>query len=397
MENASRKSALVKGIGSVGLVLALAACSSPAEAGGSDDPILIGIPVGLTGANSVIAPGVVQASELAAKEINEAGGVLGRQIELKIYDDQSGAAGALKAFTAATQNDKVTGIVGMETTAARNAGQPVAAQTNTPYIYTSSYEGAACASNLFINGSVPTQSVDPLVEWIGENIGATKYALIASDYAFGRETGAYLEEVVAAAGSEMVSMQYNPMDSGDWTSILNQIQRAQPDVVVSILAGGTPSVTLTKQWTEMGITIPHYSLGIDEETATTVGANAAGIRYPAAYFTGSDSPENKAFLAALEEEFGSEAHTPNQLTVPQYEGVHLMAKAIEKAGSTDPDAILEAIPTVAYDGPSGTVQINEQHHAALAMYLGEVQQDGTTVVIDDFGMVSPGAQCPDLS
>lgn len=389
----------IAGLAVLGLTLSIAACGSGGNAAGDsgDGPVVIAIPVGLTGANSVIAPGVVQASELAAKEINDSGGILGgRKIKLKIYDDQSGAAGALKAFTAATRADKVVGIVGMETTAARNAGQPVAAQTNTPYVYTSSYEGKACADNLYINGSVPEQSIDPLVDYIGENLEAKRWAIVASDYAFGRGTSDYLKKALAKTGSEVVAEQYQPMDSGDWTSILQKVQSADPDVVVSILAGGTPSVTLTKQWKQAGLNVPHYSLGIDEETAQTIGSDAAGVRYSSVYFTTNESQKNAEFLAALKAEYGSDAHTPNALTVPQYEGVHLMANAIDEAGSTDPKAILKALPNVSFDGPSGTVQIDEQHHAAVTVYLGEVQGDGTTKVIDDFGRVSPGKQCPDL-
>jgi len=82
--------------------------------------------------------------------------------------------------------------------------------------------------------------------------------------------------------------------------------------------------------------------------------------------------------------------------VPQYVGVHLLAEAIDAAGSTDPAAVLAELPNVAFEGPSGPVQINKQHHAELNYYLGEVKQDGTTEVVADFGLVDPGEQCPEL-
>lgn len=376
------------------LAMTAASCSSDEP---DDDSVLIAIPVGLTGANSVVAPGVVQASELAADQINAEGGVLGgRQVKLKIYDDQSGANGALKAFTAAVLEDNVVGIVGMETTAARNAGQPIAAEANTPYVYTSGYEGKACAPNLFINGSTPEQSVNPLVTYINENMGAKTWAILASDYAYGRDTAAFFENAVRQSGGEVVSTQFNPVDSGDWTSAIQNIRSADPDVVVSILAAGTPSVTLSKQWKQSGLTIPNVNLGMDEDTAKTIGADAAGVLYPSSYFTGNDSPENKQFMEALTNKFGADAHIPNVMTVPQYIGVRLLAEAIDAAGSTDPAAIMAALPKVSFDGPSGPVQIDKQHHADLNFYLGEVQPDGTTNVVDDFGQVDPGPQCPEL-
>lgn len=373
---------------------ALVSCSSNADG----DAVLIAIPVGLTGANSVVAPGVVQASELAADEINAAGGILGgRQVKVKVYDDQSGANGALKAFTAAVREDNVVGIVGMETTAARNAGQPIAEESNTPYVYTSSYEGKACGTNLFINGAVPEQSINPLLAYINDNMSPTNWAIVASDYAFGRDTAKYLEKAVTDSGGKVVSTQFNPIDSGDWTSVLQNIRSADPDVVVSILAGGTPSVTLSKQWKQSGMALPMFNLGIDEDTAKTIGSDAAGVFYPSMYFTGNESPQNQAFIQALDAKYGDSAHIPNQLTVPQYVGVHLLAKAIDAAGSTDPDAIIAQLPNVSFDGPSGPVQMNKEHHADLNFYLGEVQPDGSTDVIADFGQTDPGSQCPEFA
>lgn len=374
---------------------ALVSCSST-EA--DDNAVLIAIPVGLTGANSVIAPGVVQASELAVDEINAAGGVLGgKQVKLKIYDDQSGANGALKAFTAAIQEDNVVGIVGMETTAARNAGQPIAEQSNTPYVYTSSYEGKACGKNLFVNGAVPEQSVNPLLTYINRTMAPKSWAIVASDYAFGRDTAKYLETAITESGGHVASTQFNPIDAGDWTSVLQNIKSTDADVVVSILAGGTPSVTLSKQWKQSGMNLPLFNLGIDEDTAKTIGSDAAGVLYPSTYFTANDSPENKKFIESLNAKYGDEAHIPNNLTVPQYVGVHLLAKAIDAAGSTESDAIIEQLANVSFDGPSGRMQMNKEHHTDMNFYLGEVQADGTTKVVADFGQTDPGSQCPQFA
>ena len=105
------------------------------------EPIKIGVPVGLSGANSVVAPSVVQSAELAVEEINAKGGILGRQLALEVADDGSGAAGAQKAFDSLILQKKVDVLISMETSAARNAGLPIVARGKTPYIYTSFYEG----------------------------------------------------------------------------------------------------------------------------------------------------------------------------------------------------------------------------------------------------------------
>src|SRR5579863_370511 len=103
------------------------------------DPIRIGVPVGLSGANSVVAPSVVQSAELAVEEINAKGGLLGRPLALDVADDGSGAAGAQKAFDALIFQKKVNVLISMETSAARNAGLPIVTRGKTPFIYTSFY------------------------------------------------------------------------------------------------------------------------------------------------------------------------------------------------------------------------------------------------------------------
>src|SRR2546427_7278543 len=128
--------------------LALAAALSPAMAA---DPIRIGVPVGLSGANSVVAPSVVQSAELAAEEINAKGGIMGKKVVLEVADDGSGATGAQKAFDSLIFQKKVNALISMETSAARNAGLPIVTRGKTPFIYTSFYEGRSCNKYLFVN------------------------------------------------------------------------------------------------------------------------------------------------------------------------------------------------------------------------------------------------------
>ena len=95
-------------------------------------PIRIGVPVGLSGANSVVAPSVVQSAQLAVEEINAAGGILGRKVELEVADDGSGAVGAQKAFDSLVFQKKADVLISMETSAARNAGLPILARGKNP-------------------------------------------------------------------------------------------------------------------------------------------------------------------------------------------------------------------------------------------------------------------------
>jgi urea transport system substrate-binding protein len=360
------------------------------------DPIRIGVPVGLSGANSVVAPSVVQSAELAVEEINAKGGVLGRPLALDVADDGSGAAGAQKAFDALVFQKKVNVLISMETSAARNAGLPIVARGKTPFIYTSFYEGKSCSPYLYVNAWVPEQQVPPIVDYFNKK-KAKSYFLIGSDYAFGRGMLAFTKSYIEKTGGKIVGEEYLPMDGSDWTPIISKLKASGADAIITSTAGGAPNVTLTKQLRAAGVSLPYGNLAVDEGTAKSMGADAADIYISASYVTGIDSAANKAFLAAMSKKFGADLKTPNDLSVPEYEGVYAYKAAVEKAGGTDPQKVLAALSEVSVDGPRGTIKMDKQRHAPLTMYLGQVQADGSVKVIQSFPNVDPGAQCPPKS
>lgn len=300
------------------LIVAFASAALATSAFAADGPIKIGIPVGLSGANSVVAPSVVQSAELAVAEINAAGGVLGRQLALEIADDASGAAGAQKAFDSLVFQKEVNAVITMETSAARNAGLPIITKGDIPYIYTSFYEGKSCNANLFVNAWVPEQQVPPIVDNFIKTQGAKKFFLIGSDYAFGRGMLEFAKAYIEKSGASVVGEEYLPTEGSDWTAIISNLKSSGADAVVTSTAGGAPNVTLTKQLRGAGVTIPYGNLAVDEGTAKSMGADAAGIFISASYVTSIDSDTNKSFLAAMQKKFGAELRTPNDLSVPEY-------------------------------------------------------------------------------
>ena len=359
-------------------------------------PIVIGVPVGLSGANSVVAPSVVQSAQLAVEEINAAGGILGRKVRLEVADDASGAVGAQKAFDSLIFQKKVDVLISMETSAARNAGLPAVAKGKTPYIYTSFYEGRSCSPYMYVNAWVPEQQVPPIVDYFMKEKSAKTIFLIGSDYAFGRGMLAFTKQYAESTGVKVVGEEYLPMDGSDWTAVISKLKAAKPDAIITSTAGGAPNVTLTKQLRAAGVNLPYGNLAVDEGTAKSMGKDAEGIYISASYVTGIDSPANKKFLAAMTKKFGADLKTPNDLSVPQYEAVYAYKLAVEQAKSTDSAKVLPALAQVKVDGPRGAIVMNKQHHSPLTMYLAQVQADGSVKVISTFKDVDPGQQCPAL-
>ncbi|MBS3805249.1 MAG: substrate-binding protein [Oleiphilaceae bacterium] len=358
------------------------------------DPIKIGVAVGLSGANSVVAPGVVQSSELAVSEINANGGILGRQVELEIVDDASGAVGAQQAFNTLILRKNVDAVIAMETSAARNAALPVVSRGQVPYIYTSFYEGKSCNKWMYVNGWVPEQQVQPVVDYLSENEGAKTYFLVGNDYSFGRGMLGFTKDYIEKIGGEVIGEEYLPIDSSNWTSIISRIRSVKPDALISATAGGAPNVSLIKQLQSSGIPVHYGNLAIDEGTARTLGDDATGMYMSASYLTSIDSPENEAFKKALKAKFGDEMKTPNELSVPQYEAFYLYKAAVEKVGSTDSSEVIEALDDVSYTGPRGFIQMNKSRHTPITMRLAQVQDDGSISILETFAKVEPNDQCP---
>jgi urea transport system substrate-binding protein len=366
----------------------------PAHA--ASDTVKIGIPVGLSGANSVVAPSVVQAAKLAAQEINDKGGIMGRKIDLVVADDGSGADGAVKAFNSLIFQDHVNVIITMETSAARNAGLPVVARGKTPFIYTSYYEGRSCSPYLYVDAWVPDQQVASIVDYFMKEKGAKTFFLAGSDYAFGRGMLEFTNKYITAHGGKVVAEEYLPMDASDWTPVLSKLRAVHPDALISSTAGGAPNVTLTKQLRAAGLNVLFGNLGVDEGTAKAIGPDAAGVYISQSYLTTIDNAQNQAFKASLNKMFAADTKTPNDLSEPEYDGIYLYKAAVEKAGSFDEAKVLSELGKVSFTGPRGSITMDKQHHAPLTMYLGQVQQDGSVKVIQTFKNVDPGQQCPKL-
>jgi branched-chain amino acid transport system substrate-binding protein len=383
--------------GVTAILAALAGAVLPARAQSADQkPIVVAIPVGLSGVNSVVAPAVVQSAELAAEEINAKGGVVGRKIQVVPLDDESGPAGAVKAFNTGIRQQKADAIITMETSAARNAGAPIAERAKKLFIYTSFYEGRACGKYLFVNAWVPEQIVPPLIKFMTDEKRVKKWFAVGSDYAFGRGMIASAKKAIDSLGGQILGEEYQPLQQSDWTAIISKIRAANPDGIIYSTSGGGPNIDFMKQFKAAGLKMPVGSLSIDELTAQAGGNAAEGVYYTGDYFTGIDNPENKRFLEAMKKKFGADLKTPNSLSEPEYDGVWSYAQAVEKAGSTDIEKIVEVLPTIIFKGPRGPVQMNKQHHAPLPVYLAQVQADGTTKILKSFGLVDPGNQCPNL-
>ena len=158
---------------------------------------------------------------------------------------------------------------------------------------------------------------------------------------------------------------------------------------------GSDLIGFMKQFHQLGLDqhTKVLALAADEGSIAAMGPAGVGLFSSAAYFNSMNNAKNTQFLSDLKAQFGDKTATQNFIGEPAYDAVMLWAEAVKKAGSIDTKKVNVTLPQVSFDGPRGTIQYQaDSHHAALPIYLGQVQSDGSIQIVHSFGVQQPGPQ-----
>ncbi|HWL22568.1 MAG TPA: substrate-binding protein [Ureibacillus sp.] len=387
----------VKQLFILSLVLILGACSSSTSGGNdsssedSEDAIKVGLITAFSGAAAVYGPPVKNSAQLAINEINEAGGLLGKELVLFEADTATDPKTASDQAKALSNNKKVDALFAEVTSAERNAVLPVIEKSGQLFFYNAIYEGGEFSESMFINGEVPNQQISPVYPYIMKEFKGSKWFIIGEDYVWPKKTSEAVHKAVEEADGEVVGEEYVPLGNSEYSSILTKIKSAKPDFI-SLQTNGPAAVAFMKQFKSMGLdkSTKVVALAVDENSISAMGDAAEGLLLSAAYFTDMDTPENNKFKESYFNAFGEDAPKPNFITVPTYDAIHQWAKAVEAANSLDPDKVKEQLSKVTFTGPRGEVVYDQKsQHAKLPIYLAEAQSDGTVKIINEFGSVEP--------
>ncbi len=400
-----RRKFLVYGSATLGTSLLLKACgvqdttttTTPTEtptATPSGDTIKVGILHSLSGTMAISETTVVEAEKLAIKEINAAGGVLGKQIEAVVEDGASDWPTFAEKATKLIDQDKVVTIFGCWTSASRKAVLPVFESKNHMLWYPVQYEGQECSKNIFYTGAAPNQQIEPAVDWLLENKGK-KFFLVGSDYVFPRTANTIIKEQLKAKGGETVGEDYLPLGNSEVTPIITKIKAALPNggVIFNSLNGDS-NVAFFKQIQAAGLTPDKYpvmSVSIAEEEVKQIGTEYLKGHYAAwNYFQTVDSPANKKFVEAFKAEYGEDRVTNDPMEAA-YIMVYLWKQAVEKAGKAeDLEAVRMAAIGQEFDAPEGKVKMYPNHHISKTVRIGEVRDDGLFKIVSSTeGPVAP--------
>ncbi len=343
---------------------------------GASGPIKLGSVLDNSGNLDGYGKPMVQATQLAAEEINSAGGLLGRKVQVIQYDSQSDIALYTKYAQQLAREDKVDVVHGGITSASREAIRQTFRRANILYFYNVLYEGGVCDRNCVVTGTTPAQVMEPIVEIATSQWGKKVYVL-AADYNYGQITAKWLAHYVKLRGGTVLKTDFFPLDVADFGSTIAKIQQEKPDFVCAALVGGA-HMSFFRQWAASGMNkkIPLCSttFGVGNEHLALSAAEGDGILIAGNYSQEDPSQANKDFLTRWAKRFG-DTKIVHEIAVSQYQGIKLWAEAVRKAGSIDRAKVLKAIESgVSIEGPGGLVKIDPNtHHASLDIKVMEVR------------------------
>ena len=402
-----------KKIVSTGLVVAMlgtmTACGSSAGDGGNSsggdgssesssdgDTIKIGIIDDATGNNASIGVQKLAAYKLAADEINASGGINGKQIELDICDGQSDNTVYQQMANKLCQQDKVDVVMGGLTSASREAIRPIMDQNKMLYFYNQQYEGGVADHYTFCTSAAPEQQILPEFTKLLDEYGSNVY-IIAADYNFGQISADWITKVVDEYGGKIVGEEFIPLDVSTFSSTISNIEAAKPDVLVSLLVGSNHT-SFYEQWNNAGLsgTMPIFSTVAITETYEHLlfdPPTMSNTYVLASYLEELQTDAAKEF-AEKYREVNSKKDIPyiGMDAETCYVGMYLYKAAVEKAGTTETEAVIKALESdeISFDGPGGTVKVDgATHHVTRDMTLFKCNENNELEILDTFAGIEP--------
>jgi urea transport system substrate-binding protein len=401
MPRINRRQFLVYGSTAVGTSILLKACGSSepvaettapeedvdtsAVAASGGDVIKVGLLHSQSGAMAIRELALIDAEELAIKEINTAGGVLDKQIEPIKRDGVSNAETFAEQAERLIDQDQVSVVFGCLTSSSRKAVRPIFEAKNHMLWYPGQYEGQECSRNIFYTGTIPNQQIEPAVDWLLDNKGKN-FFLVGSDEAFPRVINNIIKEKLKLKEGNTVGEDYLPFGSTEVSPIITKIKTDLPDggVIFNSFNSYDTNVEFFKQLqnADMGTDkYPVMSIGIGEEDIRSIGLDVLKGHYVVSnYFQTIDSDINSQWLEAFKATYGNNL-TTNAAMEAAYIAVYLWKQAVEQAGTTDIAAVRKAVYGQTFEAPAGIVTMNSNHHLSKTVRIGEVREDGPVDIV----------------
>ncbi|MGH6945169.1 MAG: ABC transporter substrate-binding protein [Geminicoccaceae bacterium] len=360
----------------------------------AEEPIRVGNILDKTGGLNIYSLKQIKALAMACDDLNQAGGLLGRPIELFFYDSQSNNQFNSQYATQALVRDKVQVIHGGITSSSREVMRPIVHKYQGLLFYNSLYEGGVCDRRHVSTGMVPAQQLQPLVEYVVKEKGAKKGYVLAADYNYGQITSKWMQKLLGEAGGEAVAIEFFPLDVTNFAPAISRIQEKKPDVVWSVLVGGAHIAFYRQYEATIGkknLMLASTTYGVGRENTQLSEDERAGIVIATSFVDDLPTEAAKAFVKKYQDYTGEHEYV-GEYGEYGYRGLMLWAEAVKKAGDPAPDAVIEAIAGggVRYDGAGGLYTIDgKTNHTTMDIHIAIGNRAGSFDVIKSFPQRPP--------
>lgn len=358
---------------------------------GAADTIKVGILHSLSGTMAISETTLKDVMLMLIEEQNKKGGLLGKKLEPVVVDPASNWPLFAEKARELLAKDKVAAVFGCWTSVSRKSVLPVFEELNGILFYPVQYEGEESSRNVFYTGAAPNQQAIPAVDYLMQQEKVERWVLAGTDYVYPRTTNKILEAYLKSKGvkPEDIMINYTPFGHSDWQTIVADIKKfgsaGKKTAVVSTI-NGDANVPFYKELANQGIKatdIPVVAFSVGEEelagldTGPLVGHLAAWN-----YFMSVDTPENKEFIEKWHAFIKNPKRVTNDPMEAHYIGFNMWVKAVEKAGTTDPDAVIDAMIGIAVPNLSGGYSaMMPNHHITKPVLIGEIQADGQFSIV----------------
>lgn len=322
---------------------------------------------------------------------NKKGGLLGKKLEAVVVDPASNWSLFAEKARALITQEKVDVIFGCWTSVSRKSVLPVIEELNGLLFYPVQYEGEESSKNVFYTGAAPNQQAIPAVNYLRDELEVERWVLAGTDYVYPRTTNKILEAYLKAKGvsEKDIMITYTPFGHSDWQGIVSDIKKfgsaGKKTAVVSTI-NGDANVPFYKELANQGISaedIPVVAFSVGEEELSGIDTKPL-VGHLAAwnYFQSVDSDINADFIKQWQAYIKDPKRVTNDPMEATYIGFNMWATAVKKAGTTDVDAVSEAMIGMRTPNLTGGLAImNENHHLSKPVLIGEVQADGQFEVV----------------
>lgn len=353
----------------------------------------IGLFIALSGPASLFGPTQRASAELAADEINKAGGIMGRQIKLIPTDAGGPPAETTKSAVRLMLEENVDVFVGSHDSATREALVGTI-KGKVPYVYTPVYEGGECAFNTYVTADTPEQQIRPSLTWMMKDKGAKSIYMIGDDYVWPRKCNEQAKKYIAENGGKVTAEEYVPFGAPNkFEEVVTRIKSAKPDGVLITLVGAD-NVNFNRTFAGFGLDkdIARLSLLLEENTLHGIGDDSSKNLYSCmSYYENAPSEAAKKFKAAYMAKFGDKAPQLGRIGADCYEGVYCAHALVTKAGGTDAKKCMAASEGITFPTASGDVTMHGRH-VDKTMFLADC--NGTEFnIIKTFADIKSGDEC----